>query len=125
MPALRAPVRRESETTSRTTVTPMPKAGERLVLLAAEDEVVVVEVVLVVGNDCENVEVVEDVVDVVDEVVDVVVRTRTVKGEDAVSADREAISLPDATIVLVPLEAGTVNVQENPPVEDVVCEVQV
>jgi len=88
-----------------------------LVVGVEEEEVVVVVVVV---DEVDDEVVVEEVV-----VEDVVVTTETVKGEDAVSADTEAISLPDTTMVFTPLEGGTVNAQENLPVEDVVCEVQV
>ncbi len=127
---MRLPRRKVRPISARIATTPIARKGETLELPDVElvvDEVVVVDVVVldavVVG-----IEVVEDVVDVVDEVVEVVevvVTTETVKGEDAVSADTEAISLPDTNTVFAPLEGGTVNVQENLPVEDMVRKVQV
>ena len=50
----------------------------------------------------------------------------TVNVEDAVSAETEPMSLPEAVTVCAPTDDdGTVKVQEKAPADDVVCEVQV
>jgi hypothetical protein len=101
-----------------------------LVLPELEEVVVVVMMVL---DDVETVEVLDVVLDVevevvvVDDVLEEVVveATETVKVAFALSAGTELTSPPKATTALAPLEEGIANVQENPPVEEVVSEVQV